>query len=369
MGVGSDEIFAILAVLIVILLPVPPSHNWFDLAHVEIIQSQIDEPYGWHYADAGDATHASKRIMRRTVPFLCHALGISAKQTSWVNVYFALIFYLSAITIMRRHLDRRWALGVVIAIASTFGGKQVTTDMACYYDTVAMGFLFAAMATKRPWLIAACIFLSGWTDERGLAASSFVALYWAWPMMQSGTVRERLLATAKNPAIVAIVVSWVVFFISRYAAGVFLDWHQKTGAVGTDVAWKALPVLALTVWTSIEGFWLIVAVVVPWLWTTGHRLMATGLAVGLACSLVISFMVLDQSRSAGYVMIAVPVLIAIFVQAEAGDYRRIWLRAVLIVCLLSPTIFIQAPNTIRLAAEEPAPLTWSIWFELDRGKR
>jgi hypothetical protein len=360
LGVGRPHLMALLLVTVTILLTVPPNQRWFHMTHSEQLQSLIDEPYGWPFADSAPTTHESKLVLRRTVPFMAHGLGLPAIKTNWINVYFALILYLSAITVLRRHLGEKEALAMVIAISMTFGGKHVTTDMECYYDAVAMGFLFAAFASRRTLIIGACVFLSGWTDERGLVASSFVALYWAWPHMQSGTTRERLVATFRSPQVIAIVVAWILFFVSRAAAGPAFGWDATPV---TARLLQAMPVAALTAWSSIEGFWLLVVLVIPWLWHQGARLFAVGLVVGITCSLGGAMIVLDHSRSAGYLIACIPVLIAIFQKAETGPTRKVWLRAVLIVGILSPTIFIQAPNSVRLAAEELAPLTWSSWFE------
>ena len=290
----------------------PLRTSWlFDVLRAQVAHplTQLDltpfEPAAAAAHQIAGLQHMDKLAFRLTVPLLGHVLhtgGASFLLASWI----AGLFFFPMLARVAGTLfgDRTNAAYVTFAFALSESGKHIFND-EMFGDGLAWLLLLMAVRFRNAGMIFASVLLAGFTDERALAGSGAVLLYWlAVEASPAGKpTRDGWLRAA------VVIAAWLAYFAVRLALGhVFGLRTGWSGLLDLDVVrrnlWFSYPWGLLQVFQGL-WLWIVVAAITLYL----RRRFLFGLAFGGVAGAIVAAatLVWDFTRSVGYALILLPV--------------------------------------------------------------
>jgi hypothetical protein len=226
------------------------------------------------------------------------------------------------------------SLFVACGVASTWAGTTSFSELRGVFDGVALLLLACAVLFEAPWLAGLFAFLTAWTDERGLIATSLVYLYHVYRRQQQG---HDWRGSYLGPTPFAVIFAWAAYFATRFA----MAWHfhitTNTTALGLKTAIRQANNFPIGTWTALEGGWLLVVAASLVLIRKRRIAFLVYLWGAIAIIVTVSMSCFDITRSMAYVLPALFIAIAILRESESGpDLRSL--------CALSTALSILWPN-------------------------
>jgi hypothetical protein len=301
-------------------------------------------------------SHMAKFAFRLTVPVFAHIVGLHHAGALVLQVLSGVaVLWLSLGLFYRVTSNRALAAICTAGIATTFPGVAAfSSDYRGFFDGVAYALLLAAMSWRSPVSVFTFTLLAGFTDERALVATVFVALWW-W-LLDAPSASPRGVARWSSP-VAAVAAGWVAYVILRL-------WLMRTFGLATPVGNAAgvgvrllsqqvglgLPFAA---WSALESLWVPVAAAVLVVAHGRRWFIAGALVAGTAVMLAISGSVLDATRSISYVFPIVFVAVRILWTFEARKTTLSLLAASSAAAIVIPTYYVVF-NSIQWLI--PAPM-------------
>ena len=200
--------------------------------------------------------HESQMTFRILVPAVARALGLGMPGVFVFQSLCGVVLLWAVGRVAHRATgDLVSALFITCGVASTWAGTTSFIEVRGMFDGEALMFVALAALFEVPWLTVAAVFLSGWTDERGLIATSLVYLYHVNRRRRLG---DGEIASFFGPMPLAVVVGWAGYFASRLASTRIYGLSTDTHGVSLRSALSQVNNLPTGGWTALEGGWLLV---------------------------------------------------------------------------------------------------------------
>lgn len=295
----------------------------------------VNSPYP---ADA----HINQLTFRMFMPLLVHYTHL---RITGLMILYGLIgmanFYLVLKLTDSIFSDRRTALLIGLCSAFIYFGKCSFTEVRGeMFDGVAMFFLLLAMTAKPGVLKGLFIFLSAFTDERGLIASSLV-----WLFIVISSQEKNLIKRLFSPGALFIYIAWISYLAARYFLIMHYGLHSGSGPALWALAFE-MNNMPIGIWSALEGLWILV--IYSWVLLYRHKQYIELFTYVFFTVLIlfISFCVWDITRSVMYLFPAVFISLKVIkdrLDAQVFD-RLLWLT--LILCFVFPAYYIGGKNQI-----------------------
>ncbi len=277
--------------------------------------------------------------LRILTPALAWVLGLRDWWTLLIQ-YFALYANLVLVYVaMARRTRPETALLSTLLLALTFM-TQWTNIFPGYPDSVSHAALAAALLTSRPWALAAWVATGVLNDERFVIGLPFVLLWQLRPASAETSWRALFRQGAGMAAglLLALTVRHALkegWIGPGMKADIYTQASQKGVAIGGLPFESTWPLFAFNVFMGLRWAWLVPLAALVLVKRRGHGLFLPGLAAALLLGTLATGMVLDVSRSLGYLFPAVLVGAAALERTQPERARNL-LALALALCVLTP---------------------------------
>lgn len=326
---------ALLATLLSLVLATPRLEIF--TGHIENLGdlsakfAKMEAPLKFHEYEPG--SHNAKVAFRMTGHTIAHILGLDYrghKILEFLSGYF--LFVYTSLLAYRITCSRFSAALATLYIAVIYAGCTAFVEFRMTYD--GLGVLLLTMAIYHcHWFITGlCVYLSSFTDERGLIASCLVMTYHCFETLdRQGGWR----GLWRSPPVVSVGVAWLFYFLTRYGLIEFYGFRTDSGK--TSLFFEQANNLAVGVWSAMEGGWLLVLLALMAL-AVQQRLRLLVLLFQILLVIWVAMSVEDITRSMAYL---VPVLF-ISLRILANQASTVFVYRCLLIALIISAVWPSA---------------------------
>lgn len=321
------------------------NENWNNLF------SQIDHPL--RPLNLAASSHGAKLAFRLTVPIIAKLLNLNIvglffiQFIALITMFFCVISLSEAIT-----KDRVTSAFISFGFALIFPGNVLVSDLRGIFDSVSYCLVILTMCLNSVFLIFFSTLLAAYADERAFIVTGFI---FAWFILKEINLKEE--NTFKpikiNARAAAVFAAWIVYFTLRFALLHFFG--LRTTSQGCRQFLAQINGLCISIWTGLEGFWIIVAVSLFLLFVFKKYLFLFIYCLLMFISIFVAGSVFDVTRSMGYLIPAIFISLYIIKQYESVEFVRKLALLSLIVCFF-PTYYIGGKNTVSMFYPLPLQL-------------
>ena len=322
-----------------------PNNTW------ELIQKQIENPTV-QYNINNPNSHESKRTFRLTVPIIFKLLHLKSVTLIYsFQLVLSLCFYLLIIYLCKDLYPNNSLSWILIPLAFCFVyiGQVGIVDVHAKFDSIALFCILGAMYFRPPLIIFVLSIAAAFTDERGFIALPLVYIWWQLRHFGSDKfgIKQLIIPTFKSSA---VVLAGVLYLVIRYYLSQKYDLDTATGQVGLNVLKSQFNMVPFGLWSAFEGFWLIIIASIIGLILNKKYFLVSTLILLTIPSVVVSFLVLDITRSLIYCLPILIISLHLISKTENTNFINKLLLIVLFVSLLVPTYFTEGYRTIELGS-------------------
>lgn len=278
-------------------------------------------------------SHAANLDFRLTVPLIAKALGL--KRWGFRGLYLLLTLgtlWLCYACFLKWSGDRAAASLFTVAVAAIPPGSEALYGRF-FYDPAAFFLGLLCLTVRRPLVLAPCLFMLAFVDERALLMFPAVWLHHAAARRDSALFWNGALARRVGGAVLVALVAYFVtrFWLSRhYGLSMPLS-RTNAGLICLKVNFRFFEWMALA---TLEFFWLLLLPLLWRLWKSGHRALCLGYLLCMAGPLLGALYVRDVGRSMNYLFPAFVSLVGLSPLFFRRDTLRSMLLAVAALNLL-----------------------------------
>lgn len=287
-------------------------------------------------------THINQLTFRLFMPLLVHYTHL---RITGLMILYGVVgianFYLVVKIADGIFKDKRTALLIGLCSAFIYFGKCSFTEIRGeMFDGVTMFFLLLAIVAKPGVLKGLFIFLSAWTDERGLIASCLV-----WLFIIISSQEKNIIKRLFSPGVLFIYISWICYFAGRYFLIMHYGLHTGNGPALWALSFE-MNNMPIGIWSALEGLWILVIYSWVLLYRNKQYFELFLYLLFTAIILFISFCVWDITRSVMYLFPAVFISLKIIKdKLDVQVFNRLlWLA--LILCFVYPAYYSGGKNQI-----------------------
>ncbi len=272
------------------------------------ITKKIEQPFV-PLDTAGDTTGHFGKLAFRFVPFLiAHVIHIDHLGLYLFQILLGIIFPL---LIWRALFNATKSMELstrcTYLVSTLYCGYSFFYD-TIFFDSFAYWFLLMAMLSTNRWLTVLMCLCAGFTDQRGLIASTLV-LIWHWYISRDLTING-----LRNH------LAWYIWVILLYASlrlviGALTGLQTPLTGLGVPNLRANLSNIVLLTWSVFEGGWLVIFYAVYLLIDRKEGVIVWASASCLFLIFLAGLLVGDSIRSQQY---AFPLLLIAFVVVGAG---------------------------------------------------
>ena len=287
--------------------------------------------------EAPPESHQAKLTFRLTMPLLMRALQYNIIAFYLCQALLGIAFCWVLADFSYKQFNNKILAGyITFGIANIYAGASFFVDTLASYDPFAYFFLLAAIAYRNPFSIFSMIQLAAWTDERGLIASCFVYIFWLLNLHDfSKNITFNSLFKFSSQ-LIAIIGSWLTYLILRFGLSYFIGLYTPTGDVGFDIFIENIKLSGIGVWTGLEGFWLLILILLIVLLYKKDYLLISILAFATFIITFTAVVVYDITRSISHLYLLIPIACYIL-------HRKISEKELYKVILASTTVSFLFP--------------------------
>jgi hypothetical protein len=292
----------------------------------------------------GASAHLRKRTYRVTVPLAAHLLGLHMRGAAALVFGFGCAFVGLLFLNLRRLLpgDTVAAFLVGAALASSFVVQWGLNDFF-FHDAVGYFLLAAVCFTRSPWLIAICVTLGGFSDERVMTALPLVyVLRGDVAITETSFAELRRMNRARLGLIAGLVIVLVLRLIFALRIGHFFD-NSIVGLWYLDPNLLLLPVTALFVF---KGTILIIAAAFAVLALRYSRQSLFVVVLAASVSIIPSLLVGDIGRSLAYSFPLVLISLKVMLETGGRETLRPLVVYAALFSILTPTYYVWSGKLI-----------------------
>ncbi|MDD3151157.1 MAG: hypothetical protein PHV68_10055 [Candidatus Gastranaerophilales bacterium] len=203
------------------------------------------------------------------------------------------------------------------------------------FDGAAIVLLLSAMYFKAPILKTALVFLAGFCDERAIIASLLIIIY----DMNDNIDFKSLFRGLCGSTSLSVIAAWILYAACRILLMNIYGLKTATGDVGFHLILNQIHYLPISLWTALEGLWLLVILAIAILFHKKKYIFLMMFLSSLAVITLVALAVLDVTRSLAYML---PGLF-ISMKALKGNTDYDWgiiLLSILFISLLCPNFYV-----------------------------
>ena len=328
------------------------------------LQRQFDAPFEPRVYEP--QSHEAKTALRLTVPVFAHIVGIGQRGALVLQILSGVVVLWLALDVAFAATgDRATAALCAIGLATTFPGVAAfADDYRGLFDGVAYALLLASMRIRSAPVVAACVFLAAYTDERALISSVLIAMWWWVRGEAADQARLGRRPVREWSPIAAILVAWVAYAFTRrwlvMEAG--LSTPVGTAAhVGATTFITQIAGFPFAAWTALETLWVPVVAAIVVLAVRDRWAELAVLTLTIVAVLVAANSVTDVTRSAGYVFPALFVAVAVLRASEGVGRLRSLMATCSALAVIVPTYY-TGMNEIRWFLPAPLQLVRMLFY-------
>ncbi|HXB95989.1 MAG TPA: hypothetical protein VNU70_12555 [Puia sp.] len=282
----------------------------------------------------------SKKVFRLTVPVFIRLLHLNRTEVLAIQAVLGFLLIFFAYKLAFRILqDSPSATMVAAGIVFIYAGKACFIDIATHFDGWAYFFLLMALYPRNPFLIFIFATLAAWVDERGALALMFPILFHQMEAAKAEDFSWRRLIrpTTRGVAVAAAVAAYLA--LRLYLTHAF---NMHTPSNGADLSALKENALHTTLWfgtfTFLEGFWLLVPIVIL-LSIQKKQVAVATLLIGFICIYCMAtFFVFDLTRSGSYLFSAIFVLLIYLRESADPSFIRTMTSICFFFCFIFPSM-------------------------------
>ncbi|MFN5371745.1 MAG: hypothetical protein ACK5B6_09810 [Bacteroidia bacterium] len=254
--------------------------------------------------DIPQASHAAKKKLRLTVPFLAAILHLNAWGIyiiQFILGFFSIFFFLA---LLERIIDNHlYALLLTASFAFIFAGKCAFVDISGHLDAWPFFFALATLFTRFRLLQLLLLFAVIWSDERGyiLAFIACIAMFVLDNYNQKDPAKESKTNYGAIIPVLAIplAVGLRLYLTNNYGLGT--DYTDPANEVGLDLFFRQIEQrFFLSALIQFEGFWILFLAAAILLYQKRFYIAFTLFTGIILLNTFSSFIVGDIIRSASY---------------------------------------------------------------------
>jgi hypothetical protein len=182
-------------------------------------------------------------------------------------------------------------------------------------------------ARKSPWIFLFSL-MAAWNDERAFISLLLVFIYH----------QHKVLNVYKfnfNKATLALFIVALIYLMSRLLLSNYANMHTPTGGVGTEVFFSNIPNLGLGIWTSFEGYWILILLFLFILYNQQKKILFSFYTLLILGFILLGLMIFDITRGQSYLF---PLLFTI-IPFIKESFTKNQLRNVVFICTVINFIF------------------------------
>jgi hypothetical protein len=284
-------------------------------------------------------SHDAKLTFRILVPAVARILGLGKLGIFVLQSLCGVALLWAVGRIAHRATgDLVSALFVTCGVASTWAGTTAFIELRGMFDGEALLLVALSALLETPWLTAAAVFLCGWTDERGLVATSLVYLYHVNRRHRRG---HGGIASFFGATPLSVVIGWAGYVASRLAIIRIYGIATDTAGVSPRVALIQFNNLPAGAWTALEGGWLLVLAAVVILARRRRPVFLAMYLGAIAILVATSMCVYDITRSMAYLLPSLFVALDVLGEVESVPDLRVLCGTSSLVSILSPNYYVS----------------------------
>ena len=332
---------ALLATLLSLFLATPRlevfTGNTETLGDLSAKFAKMQEPLRFHAYEAG--SHNAKVTFRLTGHSIAHLLGLDYrghKVLEFIGGYFLFVY-----TALLAHGITRSRFNAALATfytAVVYAGCTAFIEFRMTYDGLALLLLTMAIY-HRHWLIAGpLVYLSAFTDERGLIASCLVMTYHCFDSMDRWNGWKGIW---KSPTVLSIAMGWGSYFLTRGFLSEYLGFQTDSGK--TSLFFEQANNLAVGVASALEGGWLLVLLAgIGLAFQQRERLLI--LIPQVLLVLWVALSVEDITRSMAYVFPILFLSLRVLADSESNGFVYRCLMIAFLISAVWPSAYFWGSN-------------------------
>jgi len=188
------------------------------------------------------------------------------------------------------------------------------------------------------------VFLSSWTDERGLIASALVFVFHLLPAPGASGPPHRL---ALRKASYSVLAAWFLYFGGRWYLTSRYGLRTTAGDINVKTFVDNCNILAIGLWTALEGGWFLVLVALFDLLKRKSWLLLCLFSGGLGLVSVVGIPVFDVTRSLSYLLPALFLGLAIVARENTKCDVRIYCAIACLTSIVFPNYYVSMVRYIN----------------------
>jgi hypothetical protein len=334
---------ALLFIMVLTLFRAFPSYDALNWTYVRAtwqnVQPLLDHPLADPAKLPGSALDPRlvNLTFRRTVLVLARLLHLGEAALLILFGLLGVLLLWEALAVTYAvTASKRTAVFLCLGAACIWPGEAAFHDLrGGYFDAAGLCLLVLALSRSSMLMIAGCVFLAAWTDERALIASYFVYLFFVARSPCAG-IRKAILG---KPG--AVIAAWVGYFVTRAYYTATHSLTATSGGIGLSTFFQQANVIPLGIWTGLEGLWLIVFCGICAMIVQKRYLFAASFGGVLSVLMLSALAITDVTRTVSYCFPAV--FVAISFLAESAPMKQVEKLTMIagLVSFLVPTYYVQ----------------------------
>jgi hypothetical protein len=291
----------------------------------------------------------SKKVFRLLIPMVMkytHLSPIGIIVLQYINGFFLFVFsYKLSLKILN---DRVSATLVTAGLAFIFFGRTSFFEINwTTFDGFSFCLLILALYYEKPFLVFLFSFLAAWNDERAFIALVFVYLFKAIFSRNLFSRYQIKKIFTRDFNVNSPLIAVAAYLFIRYYLSMTYDMHTPTTGANYTVLLRTTPFIPMSLWTFLEGFWLLFISVIIFLLYRKYYILIIILGFSLFPLVMISSFVTDMTRSGAYIVPVIFLLLKYLVSELKLSDLRLILLLVFLVSLLFPPLAICPDQTME----------------------
>ena len=221
----------------------------------------------------------------------------------------------------------------VASFAVTVPGISSFIQLDGNFDGLAISFIIAAMYIRNIFILPTLIILGSFTDERAFLAAGFIVIFNLLDNQLGKVNLKKLLRKEVLSPIIGMIIYLLIRLFLKNKYNLVLHEQLMISSTG----WKLLDqinIIPITIWTTLEGFLIILILCLYPFWNT-KKFLSIFFLINIFFILLLAFSVHDVSRGLIYLFPSTVIGIKIlFKHLNENQFKNLILTT-FCICLLS----------------------------------
>ncbi|MFN4146606.1 MAG: hypothetical protein ACK4GN_12335 [Runella sp.] len=286
-------------------------------------------------------THEANKTFRLTLPLLSHTLRLNVASLYLLHVLVGLVFLWFTTKIIQDILQNHvLTFYFMTGFTAIYAGSHFYLNWLGHADAFPFCFMLLSFYFRQPLLVFLFSQLGFWCDERALLNSSYIGLWYLWPLVDEW-LEKRQIAAKKVPATVVVLLVSVMVYIAlrqwlttKYGLKVGHD----NALSAQSLAWS-LSIIGDKFTRGLEGFWLLIFAGLTAMILRKDTLKLLLLGGCLAVTWIVALMVADGTRALSYGFVGFFILLAYLKDHVPVHQIRLLLIVSALISLMLPISF------------------------------